>query len=91
MSEVVNIKTKKKELTELIEELTNRMVGALDASQRPPEEGKETASFADIKACLSTVCDVYRLLNSTGDLDESGTALTDYEKRMGHGRANQNR
>lgn len=79
-------RNKKRELAELIEELTNRMVTALDSPKgKEPEEGKETATFADLKAALSTVCDVYRLLNTTGDLDESGTALNDYEKRMRHG------
>lgn len=79
-------RNKKRELKDLIEELTTRMVSALDSPKgKEAEEGKETATFADLKSALSTVCDVYRLLNATGDLDESGTALNEYEKRMRHG------
>ena len=81
----------KQELRDLITELTERMVEALDAPQGlPPEQGKETASFADLRGALSTVCDVYRLLHGTGDLDASGSALGKMEARF-HGRVNQDR
>ena len=76
-------------LRDLIAELTARMVKALDASGgKPEEEGKETASFANICSALDRVCDVYKLLNGTGDLDTSGSALDEYRGRMGHGGKN---
>lgn len=84
--------SEKAKLRSLIGELTERMVRALDdPGGKSEEQGKETASFSNIKSCLDTVCSVYRLLNGTGDLDESGSALLDYQKEMNNGRANQGR
>lgn len=78
-------------LRELISELTERMVAALDAPPLPPEQGKETATLTEIRATLDQVCSVYRLLHGTGDLDTGGTALGDLERRFHGGQRNQHR
>lgn len=81
-----NPESEKVKLRSLIAELTERMVNALDCpGGHAPEEGKETATLTDIRATLGQVCDVYRLLNGTGDLDGSGAALSTMEKKF-HGR-----
>lgn len=86
-----NAETEKSKLRTLIGELTERMVKALDCPEgEAPEKGKETATFGDLRAALSTVCDVYRLLDGTGDLDTGGSALNDLERRF-HGRAHSGR
>jgi hypothetical protein len=83
VTEAANEKAK---LRTLIGELTERMVKALDKPEgEAPEKGKETATFSDLRGALATVCDVYRLLNGTGDLDEGGSALGEMGKRF-HGR-----
>ena len=70
----------------LISELTERMVKALDTPEgKKPSEGKETASFSDLKGALATVLDVYKTLNGTGDLDNSGHALDAYKGAFNHG------
>lgn len=84
--------SEKAKLRTLIGELTERMVNALDGPDgEAAEKGKETATFADLRGALSTVCDVYRLLNGTGDLDEGGSALPELNKRFHHGQRNQAR
>ena len=88
---VVAPETEKTKLRALIGDLTERMVKALDCPEgQAAEKGKETASFGDVRAALATVCDVYRLLNGTGDLDTGGSALAGLEQKF-HGRANQAR
>ncbi len=83
--------TEKVKLRALIGELTERMVDALDCPDgKPPEQGKETASFSDLRGALSTVCDVYRLLNGTGDLDTGGSALPQLERKFHGGSTNKN-
>ena len=82
----------KEELRALIAELTNRMVKSLDrAPEDSPENGSDTASFQELRGALDTVCGVYRLLYSTGDLDDTGSALAEYQKEMRNGRKNSNR
>ena len=81
---VNNPAEEKAKLRKLIAELTERMVKALDEPPKPAEQGKETASFSDIRSALGTVCDVYRLLDGTGDLDAGGSALPGMERKF-HG------
>ena len=77
----------KDDLRVLIAELTDRMVKTLD---RPPEDsaanGSDTATFKELRDALDTVCGVYRLLYSTGDLDQTGSALAEYQKELKNGR-----
>lgn len=78
-------------LREIISELTERMVTALDKPPLPPEQGKETASLAEIRATLDQVCAVYRLLHGTGDLDTGGSALNELERKFHGGTSNSRR
>ena len=82
----------KSNLRSLVSELTERMVRALDTPEGlPPEQGKETATFTNLRDALSTVCSVYKLLEGIGDFDDSGSALAEYGKVLRNGRTNQNR
>ena len=79
----------KARLREIINELMERMLRALDnGSGGEPSEGHETATFGDICTALDKACGVYRLLNGTGDLDApGGQALNGYmEKFHGSGK-----
>ncbi len=71
----------KARLREIINELMERMLRALDnGSGGEPSEGHETATFGDICTALDKACGVYRLLNGTGDLDTGGSALAGYQE-----------
>ncbi len=85
--------SQKSRILGLISELSERLVKSLDyGDEHEPSEGKEVASFSDIKECLTTILAVYRTLNGAGDLgDEQGTALGAYRKELINGRTGQNR
>lgn len=68
----------KQRLRSLIRELTEQMVLAW----KDPEA---TPSLKDTRETLDAVCAVYRLLNGTGDLDTSGSALDDYRREFTNG------
>lgn len=94
---VVPIKTgeqtkQRDKLRVIVIELLDRMVKALDEPAGGAEEqGRDGASFSDLKEAVNTAAAVYRLFNATGDLDEAGAALEAYSTEMKNGRSNSRR
>lgn len=62
-------------------EIADRIV----ESQKLHQENGKEPSLADLTEAARVLCQIYGLLEKTGDFQEGGTALNDYKRQFNQG------